>query len=106
MTNTAWVSVEHKVGRPTGAAIHYSLIADALVTLEIFDVLGTKVRTLVSGETQNPGHYEVYWDARDQQGKPVHAGNYLYRLSADALQHGWRFDFSKPFAIKDRKDSA
>jgi len=69
MAETAWVRVKHEVGRPKGAAIHYSLIADALVTLEIFDVLGAKVRTLVSGETQKPGAYEVFWDGRDHTGK-------------------------------------
>ena len=104
MTYTAWVNVDHEVGHPTGTAIHYNLIADALVTLEIFDVLGNKVRTLVDSVAQDAGSYEVFWDGNDAQGQPVHDGNYLYRLRADALRKNWRFDFSRPFRIDEQQD--
>ncbi len=54
---------------------------DAPLRLEIFNTLGQKVRTLVSG-TQPPGHHAVTWDARNDAGRPVASGIYYYRLSA------------------------
>ena len=49
------------------------------VCLEIFNVLGQRVRTLVE-QFQATGSYQVKWDARDQEGSAVSAGVYLARL--------------------------
>ena len=49
------------------------------VRLEIYNILGQRVRTLVD-EVQAPGRHRVSWDARDQGGAPVAAGVYLSRL--------------------------
>ena len=49
------------------------------VGLEIYNILGQRVRTLVD-EVQAPGRHRVSWDARDQGGAPVAAGVYLSRL--------------------------
>ena len=61
--------------------IRYQLPQSAEVRLEIFDVLGQKVRTLVA-ETQPAGFHRMVWDSRNQTGNPVAAGVYLYRLRA------------------------
>jgi hypothetical protein len=63
--------------------IRYSLAGEATVTLEIFNVLGQKVRTLLAGETQTPGSYEITWDGMDARGRSVGSGAYLYRLTAN-----------------------
>ncbi|MDH4156463.1 MAG: T9SS type A sorting domain-containing protein [candidate division Zixibacteria bacterium] len=57
-------------------SIEYSLPTTANVKLEIFNVLGQKVTTLVDGE-QNAGHYSVSWDASNAS-----TGIYFYRLSS------------------------
>lgn len=62
-------------------------IADGMrghkVVLQIFNVLGQHVKTLVSGE-QEPGHYVVKWDGRNEAGVSVASGVYFYRfLSKD-----------------------
>ena len=49
--------------------------------LQVYDVLGQRVRELV-GERQAAGYYQVQWDSRDDYGRPVAAGVYLYRLEA------------------------
>ena len=49
------------------------------VTLKLYNILGEKVRTLVNGE-QRPGVHQVSWDGRDDQGKELASGVYLYRL--------------------------
>lgn len=51
------------------------------VTLAIYDLRGHKVRTLIEGE-RRPGRYTVHWDGRDDRGRAVGSGVYLYRLEA------------------------
>ena len=59
--------------------IAYRLATPGLVRLEIYNVLGQPVRTLVN-QFQPAGFYQVPWDARDQRGAAVAAGVYLTRL--------------------------
>ncbi|MXY82529.1 MAG: T9SS type A sorting domain-containing protein [Gemmatimonadetes bacterium] len=59
--------------------IAYRLATSGLVRLEIYNVLGQPVRTLVN-QFQPAGFYQVPWDARDQRGAPLAAGVYLARL--------------------------
>jgi hypothetical protein len=54
------------------------------VRLEIFNILGQKIKTLVD-ENQAVGRKEVTWDGRDHRGQQVASGVYLYRLQADDL---------------------
>ena len=61
--------------------IRYQLPHDAEVRLELFDVLGQKVRDLVR-QGQSAGHYRVVWDGRDDAGRFAAAGVYFYRLQA------------------------
>lgn len=59
--------------------ITYRLAAPGPVRLEIYNVLGQSVRTLVD-EFQAAGFHQVHWDARDLWGVPVATGVYLSRL--------------------------
>lgn len=49
------------------------------VTLEIFNNMGQKVRTLFEGLSPSGAH-EILWNGKDQHGNPVPAGIYLYSL--------------------------
>lgn len=59
--------------------IRYDLGKATLVTLQVFDLRGVLITTLVHAR-QRPGHYSILWDARDQQRRNVPAGVYLYRM--------------------------
>jgi flagellar hook assembly protein FlgD len=48
--------------------------------LEVFDVRGRVVRTLMSG-VQTQGPHTVHWDGRDDNGRGVASGVYFYRLT-------------------------
>ncbi len=63
----------------SGTRLVYRLADPGPVRLEIFNVLGQRVRTLVD-ESQKAGSYQVHWDARDQGGTPAAAGVYVTRL--------------------------
>ncbi len=59
--------------------IKYALSEAGLVHLEIFNVLGQKVRTLIQAR-QAPGTYRINWDGSDEQGKRLSSGVYIYVL--------------------------
>ncbi len=59
--------------------IRYRIEEPGQVRLEIFDVQGQKMRTLVDGYA-GPGVYQVEWDGADVSGNPVATGVYLARL--------------------------
>jgi hypothetical protein len=61
--------------------IRYSLGAAEKVKLEIFNVLGQKVRTLVD-RWLPAGKYQEIWNARNEAGIKLGSGIYFYRISA------------------------
>ena len=61
--------------------IPYELAGAARVRLDVFNLLGQRVITLVDDE-QVAGSYTARWDARDASGQGVASGVYLYRLTA------------------------
>ena len=65
--------------------IPYQLPAAMHVRLEVFNILGQRIATLVDGE-RPAGFHTASWDATDAAGEAVAAGVYLYRLSGDGVQ--------------------
>lgn len=61
--------------------IHYNLPQDEFVLLKIYDLLGREVRTLINAK-QSAGKKRISWDGRDDAGKRVSSGMYLYKLKA------------------------
>jgi hypothetical protein len=59
--------------------ISYDLPEETDVYLVIYDLMSRTVRALVYGY-QQPGRHEVVWDGRDENGREVASGVYLYRL--------------------------
>jgi hypothetical protein len=51
------------------------------VRLEIYSIYGQLVRQVYRGAAQ-PGYHTQAWDGRDDHGKPVSSGVYIYRLRA------------------------
>ena len=61
--------------------IEYHLPTAAQVTLEIYNILGQKMVTLVNANLE-AGIYQTTWTARDNEGNAVPSGMYIYRISA------------------------
>ena len=59
--------------------IPYQLPATTRVRLEVFNILGQRVATLVDGE-RPAGFHTAAWNATDASGRGVGSGVYLYRL--------------------------
>ena len=59
--------------------IPYQVPVATRVRLEVFNILGQRVATLVDGE-RPAGFHTATWDATDASGRGVGSGVYLYRL--------------------------
>jgi len=59
--------------------IRYSVPKDGNIQIDVYNILGKKVRTLFEGQ-QTAGTYEVRWDARDNYGSTLSSGVYLITL--------------------------
>jgi hypothetical protein len=62
--------------------ITYQLKEKGNVTLEIFDILGERVKSVVDNVVQEPGQHIVTWNGRNSSGEKVSSGIYIYRLKA------------------------
>ncbi|MBD3168901.1 MAG: T9SS type A sorting domain-containing protein [candidate division Zixibacteria bacterium] len=78
VANEFAVGLDENYPNPFNASttISYSFTRDSEVKLEIFNLLGQRIETLVDTH-QNPGVYHIKWD-----GSRVASGIYLYRLTA------------------------
>jgi len=61
------------------ARIAFDLAAEGAVELAVYDLAGTRVRTLLR-ERRPAGRHEAVWDGRDDAGRPSASGVYMARL--------------------------
>ena len=64
--------------------IRYALPRPAAVELIVYNTVGQRVATLVRGE-RPAGTWTVHWDGRDDAGRSLASGAYLYRLRSGDL---------------------
>ncbi|PKN72949.1 MAG: hypothetical protein CVU50_05325 [Candidatus Cloacimonetes bacterium HGW-Cloacimonetes-3] len=65
-------------------AISYAIKDAGDVSLEIYNLKGQRVRSLVHGR-QNSGNYRIVFDGKDDNGQALSSGVYLYRLSTGSF---------------------
>ena len=98
--NGMFYELENESGVPTAYSVSsypnpfnpsttlsYRLPQDAAVSLQIYDLIGREVKSLVD-DSKSAGYYRVVWNGRDQMGKEVASGVYLYRFSATPTDGG------------------
>lgn len=84
--NLGEIPTEYKVGNfpnpfNPSTTISYQLVEEASVTLEIYDVMGRKISSLLQ-EQKQAGYYTARWEGKDNSGNQVATGVYLYRFTA------------------------
>ncbi|MCE5249852.1 T9SS type A sorting domain-containing protein [bacterium] len=65
----------------SSTTIQFSLPERATASMVIYNIMGQRVRELVSGMAE-PGIHSVVWDGRDDSGRTVGTGTYITRLIA------------------------
>ena len=66
-------------GSNSGTRIAFQLPSSGRVHLDIYDIGGRRVRSLVNANL-DAGARSAFWDGRNDAGQPVASGVYLYRL--------------------------
>ena len=69
----------------SGTVIRFALPERRDVELSVFNLAGQRVATLANGMRET-GTYTLHWDGRDDDGRPLASGVYLYRLRVGEQQ--------------------
>jgi hypothetical protein len=64
--------------------ISFSLPEKTEASLVIYNILGEKIKTLVTGYMR-AGTHTVHWNGRDEAGMPIASGIYFYRLKTETF---------------------
>ncbi|MFC1539784.1 cohesin domain-containing protein, partial [Candidatus Latescibacterota bacterium] len=75
-------------------SINFSVPATGNVTINVYDILGHKITTLVDGN-YSAGNHTVVWNATDMTGKAVSAGVYFYTIESNNFFETKRMLFMK-----------
>jgi hypothetical protein len=62
-------------------SIRFDVPEESRVLLDIYNVTGQKVATLVNGNMQ-PGFHSIRWNGTNENGKQLASGMYIYRISS------------------------
>ncbi len=62
--------------------IVFSIPQDSKVTLDVFNIMGQRVKGLVDEEL-SAGEHSIEWDSRNSSGRLVSSGIYFYKLQTD-----------------------
>ncbi len=74
--------------------ILYALPEKSHVSIEIYDILGKRIKVLVS-ESQNMGHHSKIWDGTNEHGEIVSGGVYIYVLNAGSYYDSKKMIYMK-----------
>jgi len=75
--------------------ISFKIKHNVNVKLEIYNIVGEKIITLIDNTRMLPGTHSIKWNGRDSDGNVVASGIYIYKLSA-----GKFFDTKKMIFLK------
>jgi hypothetical protein len=81
-TNIENFRLEQNFPNPFNPETHikYQLSENSKVTLDVFDILGRRINTLIS-ENVSPGSHKITWNGRNDADAKVSSGVYLYRIN-------------------------
>ena len=61
--------------------ITFTLGKQSKITLDVYNILGKKVSTIINNQESAAGYREVTWDGKDANGNILPSGVYIYKLS-------------------------
>ncbi|MBD3340005.1 MAG: T9SS type A sorting domain-containing protein [Candidatus Lokiarchaeota archaeon] len=70
--------------------INYQLPSSCDVTIDVYNLRGQLVKTIID-QNQSSGYYSTAWNGKDNDGRDVPSGLYLYRINAKVNSTGEDF---------------
>jgi uncharacterized repeat protein (TIGR02543 family) len=64
--------------------IRFALPQKSIVTLEIFNIVGKRINTILTNASLNAGIFEMTWNSEDRNGSLLPSGIYLLRIIANS----------------------
>lgn len=74
--------------------IQFSLLQAGRVQVEVYNLMGQKIRTLIS-ETREAGNHLVSWDGKNDFNQQLGSGVYLYKITVNDFQASKRILYLK-----------
>jgi hypothetical protein len=86
MTPFEETSLGQNYPNPFNPGTHIPLILPqtAVVKLQVYDVLGGSIKTLLDRRLE-AGEHLIQWDGTDDRGEPVASGVYFFRLTGTSF---------------------
>ncbi len=75
--------------------IKFQLPHATRVTVEIINILGQNIKTLIQNELKEAGHYQVEWNGKDNTGGNVSSGIYILHLKTEQFTHSIKMILQK-----------
>ncbi|NQS98074.1 MAG: T9SS type A sorting domain-containing protein [candidate division Zixibacteria bacterium] len=72
-------------------SLRFELPEVSNVKLNVYNMLGQEVITLINTDNMNPGYHQTYWNGADRTGKAVASGLYFYRFEAVGQETGKKY---------------
>ncbi len=82
-----------------GSTIQYALNAPSSVKLEVYNILGQRVRKLLD-EDQPAGTFNIAWNGKNDRGVAVSSGTYIIRLSTTEKNNNRVKQFTSKLVIQ------
>ena len=94
---SARYALEQNVPNPFNpmTTIYFELPEATSVRLQVYDISGRLVRSLLNGATLGAGRQDVIWNGRNDSGQQVAAGVYFYHLNAGSFNETKRMTLVK-----------
>lgn len=83
LAQVPYITLEQNIPNPfTGTTeINFSLSKPAHVIITVYDILGKEIIELVNMPLQQ-GLHSIAWSGKNEAGRPVAGGTYIYQLRA------------------------
>ncbi len=75
--------------------IRFSIAENEKVRLEVYDIRGRLVNSLIDSEQMNAGTYESKWNGHNNLGEKVTSGIYIARITTGSFMHSIKLNLVK-----------
>jgi len=69
----------------SGTKIPIEIPKDCNATVDVYNIIGQKVITLISDKFYKPGRYQINWNGRNDKNQVQSSGIYFYKITVSGF---------------------